>query len=293
MKSPVGVGGPLCYALAAARIGWWVFPLLPGKKEPDGLLAPHGYKNASRDEERLRGWWATRREHGIGLACGPSGLVVLDVDPRHGGDVDLRALLGQHREWPRTPAACTGGGGWHFFFRTPVDPVTGEVLPLRAKLTPGIDIQGDGRYVVIAPTLHPSGARYHWGRNALPSETPLADLPAWALALARRPERDPVEVRRVGPLPPRVGERASRYLARMAPSISGAGGHAALWAAALALVRGFDLGAEDALALLASEFNPRCKPPWSLRELRHKIEGAERDARSEPGYLLRSERRSA
>jgi hypothetical protein len=281
---------PLSYALAAARIGWWTFPLAAGQKTPEGSLVPHGVKDASRDEAQLRAWWASRPELGIGLACGPSGLLVLDVDPRNGGDVVLEEFVRAHGALPHTPTAETGGGGAHFVFRAPVDPVTGEVLRLRAKLAPGLDLKGDGGYIVVAPSVHPSGQRYRWHPRARPSETPLADLPGWALEMARH-------VAAAATIPPHLPrenassvDRASRYLARLDPSISGSGGHDALWRAALAMVRGFCLSEADALALLAGEFNPRCQPAWSLAALRHKVEGAARDARSEYGWLLDRER---
>jgi hypothetical protein len=80
-------------------------------------------------------------------------------------------------------------------------------------------------------------------------------------------------------------KRASRYLARMPEAISGSGGHRALWAAALALVRGFRLDPGAALGMLAAEYNPRCQPPWSERELRHKVDQAANDATTPFGYL--------
>ena len=80
--------------------------------------------------------------------------------------------------------------------------------------------------------------------------------------------------------------RASAYLARMPEAISGSGGHQALWAATLAVVRGFGLGESDALALLEREYNPRCSPPWSRRELEHKVRDASRGARVPVGYKL-------
>jgi hypothetical protein len=80
--------------------------------------------------------------------------------------------------------------------------------------------------------------------------------------------------------------RARRYLAALPPAISGSGGHAATWTAALVLVRGFDLPPDIAFELLAEGFNPRCEPPWSERELRHKVESADRNAEAERGYLL-------
>lgn len=68
--------------------------------------------------------------------------------------------------------------------------------------------------------------------------------------------------------------RASAYLRKLPESVSGQNGHSALWQAALALVKGFDLSESDASDLLMSEFNPRCDPPWLEREIRHKVKGA-------------------
>ena len=80
--------------------------------------------------------------------------------------------------------------------------------------------------------------------------------------------------------------RASAYLAALPPAVSGQGGHDATMNAAIALVRGFALDPHDALDLLEHEFNPRCSPPWSLRELAHKVESAQRAQRVGLGYLL-------
>jgi hypothetical protein len=80
-------------------------------------------------------------------------------------------------------------------------------------------------------------------------------------------------------------DRASRYLAAMPAAISGSGGHRATFAAACALVRGFALSEDDALALLVAEFNPRCAPMWSIRDLRHKVRQAHQRARLPFGFL--------
>ncbi len=81
-------------------------------------------------------------------------------------------------------------------------------------------------------------------------------------------------------------ERARKYLAAMPGAISGSGGHAATFQAALVLVRGFGLPADDALRLLMDEYNPRCAPPWSLVELRHKVRSASIRARVPFGWLV-------
>src|SRR5437899_1669821 len=84
-------------------------------------------------------------------------------------------------------------------------------------------------------------------------------------------------------------ERARRYVAKCPPAISGAGGHDATYHVAACLVHGFALGEPDALAVLG-EYNRGCVPPWSERELRHKIESVSRaDFREPRGCLLGSD----
>lgn len=114
-------------------------------------------------------------------------------------------------------------------------------------------------------------------------------------------EPDPVlaEVKPIAsppaPIPTRIGfadrthvyDRASRYLRAMPPAISGSGGHLATFRAAVALVRGFGLPEQEALSLLMRDFNPRCQPPWSERELRHKITSAAKQSTRPLRYLDR------
>lgn len=71
-----------------------------------------------------------------------------------------------------------------------------------------------------------------------------------------------------------IRERASRFLAKMPEAIDGSEGHKATLRAAIALVRGFGLSQTDALDMLVREYNPRCRPPWTERELRHKVQDA-------------------
>jgi DnaB helicase-like protein len=107
---------------------------------------------------------------------------------------------------------------------------------------------------------------------------------------------DPTPARSVvRSLPPsqdaaKIEERARKYIARMPESIEHQGGHQACWAVAVVLARGFGLSFERTFALLREDFNPRCAPPWSDRELEHKAAGAVKSERLSLGYLLRDER---
>ncbi len=76
-----------------------------------------------------------------------------------------------------------------------------------------------------------------------------------------------------------IMERACKYVAKMEAAISGSGGHAKCFAVACALVMGFGLTDDEALDLMSREYNQRCSPPWSEKELRHKV----RSASKQPG----------
>lgn len=73
--------------------------------------------------------------------------------------------------------------------------------------------------------------------------------------------------------------RARAYIRRMPEAISGANGHSTLWNVARKLICDFELNADSAYRILATEYNPRCRPPWSEKELRHKIDDAVNKAR--------------
>src|SRR5262249_33786593 len=89
-------------------------------KHPVGMLVPHGLKERSTDEATIRRWWTHQPGANVGVVTGaPSGLVVLDVDPRHGGDERLAELERQYGPLPRTIEAATGGAGRHLFFIHP------------------------------------------------------------------------------------------------------------------------------------------------------------------------------
>ena len=89
-----------------------------------------------------------------------------------------------------------------------------------------------------------------------------------------------------------VADRARRYVEKMPPAISGSGGHDALFRVACVLTNGFALSDEQAWSIL-QEYNARCQPPWSQRELRHKLSEARRVSHLKPlGHLLRKRGKS-
>lgn len=168
-------------ALAYAAMGWAVFPLQPHGKEP---ATKHGFLDASKDPEQIREWWTADPERNIGIATGSvSGFVVIDIDPRNGGYESWSALLKEYGSVHPQRIALTGGGGRHMLFAVPD-------YPLRSKLAEGIDVKGDGGYIVAPPSIHPSGDAYEWEKEG----SDLTGLPTWILGRLVKPERSGVEV---------------------------------------------------------------------------------------------------
>lgn len=169
---------PAC-ALAAldylAR-GWSVVPVRPRKKSP--LIAWQPYQQRHPGFEEVAAWFRKWPGANVGIVTGAiSGLVVLDVDPQHGGGESLARLEREHGPLPPTMEAVSGGGGRHLYFAHP-----GGTVHNRTGLAPGIDLRGDGGLIIAPPSIHPSGRAYCWRPGHGPGERPLAPLPRWLAA---------------------------------------------------------------------------------------------------------------
>jgi hypothetical protein len=157
--------------LAALDYANWddipVFPVRPDKAP----YTPNGFKGASLDPAMIRHYWRKFPDANIGIPTGEaSGWLVLDSDPRHGGDVSLTALIEAHGdEWLETLQARTGGGGHHIIFAYPQGS---NIRNSAGKIGEGLDVRGEGGYIIAAPSLHASGRRYEWLNNLKPIQPP-------------------------------------------------------------------------------------------------------------------------
>lgn len=171
---------PREWALAYLSRGWSVIQVRRGTKRSVGRWAEFQSRLPTREE--VEAWYAQRPDANVAIVTGIlSGLIVVDVDPGHGGDSSLRRLERAHSKIPATMTAKTGGGGRHLYFLHP-----GDELRNRVGVYPGIDVRGDGGYIVAPPSLHPSGKHYVWVRARGPDKIEPAALPQWLLELLRK-----------------------------------------------------------------------------------------------------------
>lgn len=162
-------------ALAYMARAWSVIPIERHGKRP--LVPWLEFQSRLATAEEIEHWFQRWPDANIAVVTGQlSGLVVLDVDPRHGGAAGLAQLVIERGPLPRTVEAVTGGGGRHLYFSHPGAPVANRV-----GLRPGIDVRGDGGCVVAPPSVHPNGRRYAWAPARSPGAAPLAALPRWLL----------------------------------------------------------------------------------------------------------------
>ena len=181
-------------ALRYAAHGWHVFPCGGRGKTP---ATPHGFKDATVDPGQIRRWWSWDPGYNIGLATGSvSGVFVVDLD---GPDGVASWDSAAETRGVTTLRQATGrdGGGEHLFFRT-----YGEPVKNRAALLFGVDIRGDGGYVVLPPSIHPTGRPYRWVGTA-----PIAEAPEWLRELVAK-KKAPTKKTKLRSVP---GMETSKY----------------------------------------------------------------------------------
>lgn len=168
-------------ALSYAKKGWCVFPVHSivnnkcscTRRCGDNNRGKHpriskGVINATTDKNTISAWWHRWPDANIGIATGQrSKLVVLDIDPRNGGDKSLQKLIDSHNFFKPlliTYEVKTGGNGTHYYYSYDKAFKSYKLHGLGK----GIDIKADGGYVVAPPSNHVSGSFYTLINNAEP-----------------------------------------------------------------------------------------------------------------------------
>lgn len=192
--------------LLLAERGWHLFPVRAGDKRPAIREWPH---RATTDLNRLIRYFTEHPASNAGIACGPSGLYVIDADvPKPGagglpggGIAVLSELAATHGGLPATWTVATPSGGRHHYFRRPAGAALGNTARTLGSL---LDTRGAGGYVLapgcwLAPTrAHLSRPGHLGGWYELLDDTDPAELPTWihralterrATAASAAPER--------------------------------------------------------------------------------------------------------
>jgi hypothetical protein len=236
-------------AVALCEAGFAIFPLIPGTKFP-AFSSPHpkgspergrcrgecgqrghGFHDASTDTAWAERHWSEHPEHGISARPWPD-QVVLDVDPRHGGDATLAMLEARYGALPETLTVISGrgDGGRHLWFR-------GVQGPLRRSLGLGVDVLSHERgAAVMPPSVH--------GVTGLPYrfQTPLADIaaaPSWLCDLLAKPQPSGILSWPVRRMSPTQARRRGRGLVAVVAKAEPGQRHIALyWAARRAAEEG-------------------------------------------------------
>jgi hypothetical protein len=194
-------------AQALAARGWLVFPCAPGGKRP--ALRGNWQHLATADQDQVHAWW-TRAPYNIGVACGPSGLVVIDLDtphreqppalaagPAYGADALAALCARRGQPYPLPTYAVDTPGGCHLYYAARDKQVRNSA----GRLGPLIDVRANGGYVIGAGSR--AGGRAYRARD----ERPPAPLPAWITSLLR--DKAAVTARVRSPVP--NGARGTAY----------------------------------------------------------------------------------
>lgn len=273
------------------RRGWRPVPIPPRAKRP--MLK--GWPELRLCDEEVAKFF--KPDDNVGLILGEPSAWLVDVDL---DCAEARELADQYL--PPTPAvtgraSAPGSHRWYYAedaaTKKHKDPLTGKMI---------VELRSTGTQSVVGPSVHPEGERYEVltgepARVAGPMLT--ACVAALAAAVTQRrhptPPQEPPRVQstnsRTHGDPGDVERRALAYLERLPGAVSGQGGHSATYTAAVALVHGFGIGPERALKILLQDYNPRCQPPWTEKELAHKVEDAATKPHERPyRWLMDAER---
>ena len=183
------MGAILDAAIEYAEAGYAVIPVKRSDKAP---YTPNGLADASKDADTLRQWWQRWPEANVAVVCGhvSGDLFVIDIDikPEKGkhGDEELLKWQAKYGDFPETVKQRTGSGGQHQFFRDP----NIALYKNKVNAIPGIDVRGEGSYVVVAPSVYEDGRVYEWKGASILDTIEVADANESVIKLLALNPRD-------------------------------------------------------------------------------------------------------
>ena len=235
--------------------GFGIIPIEPHGKRP---MTKNGLNDWFDNPDDARRLWSERPNLNIAIVCGSASgnLVVLDFDEDDGKDVHgfdtLSEWEDESGELPSTATAITGRGGMHYLYRAdkPYHPSVNRDL--------GVDVRGEGSYIVAPPSVHPNGRAYEWNRGDAPWERGVAMVDANVDAFIDHVQRN-------GGMDQETGEQGERF--QLPQRIKPGDRNDTLFRYGCSLrSRGYADDAIDAMLHYANEHN--CVSPMDESELK-------------------------
>lgn len=230
---------------------------------------------ATQDPQQIRKWWTQWPDANIGGAT--NAFVVVDIDPRNGGDDTFAGLLAVEYDFPETATTRTQGGGRHLIYVAPDGPLKGG----NHKLGQGVDVKAAGAYVLM-PGSTIDGRMY-----ARENARPPAFAPPWLVAhLKAAKPKSGAAGKRVAPDNEQARAQAEHWLERMAPRAEL--GNRDNTAIEVALKLGdFGCGYDNSLDIMLDWNESHCEPPLDLEDLQRICDSAGRNRQNPIGCLHR------
>lgn len=250
-------------AITYINQGFAVFPLAVKGKNP---LTAHGFKDASKDPAVVKGWWQKWPHANIGIATGQvsGGLCVIDMDIDENKGLDgwkcLRDWQDKHGIIAPSWLCNTGRGGKHYYF------ISDEPVANRVGVIPGVDIRGDGGYVVAPPSIHPNGTPYTWDAKLDPAITELHQIDDNIRFLLHKGYDNPT-MKYVAPARIPEGER-NHTLFKLACSLQSKG-----------------LSDQAIYAAVMSENEAKCNPPLTDKEITAIVKSVQKYEKGKAIYI--------
>jgi len=247
-------------ALARADEEFYIFPLRENDKRP----AVSDWENwATIDRDKIKTYWEAHPKANIGIACGPSKVVVLDVDNKDSKNgsatlANIESIKGEIFTFTiKTPT-----GGLHKYYQSNGS----ELRNTTGKLGEGLDTRAQGGYVVAEGSWI-GGKKYLYVGGDFCNK-----LPQWIID-GTKPKAEIIQTKEKSANMADLN-RACEWIENKAPhAVQGHGGDQTTYDVACKL-RDFGLNEIEVFQLMAQKYNGRCVPPWSYDELRDKIDNA-------------------
>jgi len=259
-------------ALTLASKGLFIFPIKPLEKTP---MIYDWQIHSTINAQTIHAWWQFSPDTNIGIDCGKSNIVVIDIDAQHNGIASWTALTAKYTALPETYSVKTPQGGFHLYFKV---PEAIKVINSVSKLCKGVDTRAIGGYVVA------QGSKSSKGSYSLINDSPISMLSKWLSDILIKKPNIKTKPLMISAPPDKKSDTYSaiQYLHSIAPAIQGDGGDLHTYKVACVL-RDKGISENSAVKLMQNNWNERCIPNWSPFELRYKVNNAYSFATGEIG----------